>query len=536
MLEDARLKFLSIRLDEEGRRVIASFAPAGDTEIVTLDDLKRAVAAAGFGEYRLDESALQDATAKYTAGAAFESVIGEAVDGEFDIRIDAKQLHAYLSCTPPRGGTPVTAERILEQAKRREITVEVDLAAVANALDAGGDNILIASGRAAVDGADGRFESLIPSAKTRSPRVDERGLADFRDLGEIPTVKAGDALMRRIPPTGGEPGLTLLGQVTLPKPGKNVTFAKRLDGSALDPDDQNLLIAAIGGSPVLLDNGVTVEPIYTVGDVDLRTGNIDFPGTVNVTGDIHVGMTVKASGDIHVNGTVEGVTLVAGGDIAVKGGIVGLTERGKTVHASISCTGSCSAHFVQNAHISAGNGIFIRDFAMQSEMAAAHQIIVGGKGSRRGHIIGGVTRAVMLVKAQIIGSPARAKTVVVAGADQALNERLTAIAEALDAAMSKLIQVVKLLEVARADPSRMPPAIVKAAEATRDTINAEMTALRLDEDQLKLEIAASEQAQVIAEKQFLEGVEISFGSSRHRVVADREGGIVRMEEGELVFA
>jgi hypothetical protein len=63
-----------------------------------------------------------------------------------------------------------------------------------------------------------------------------------------------------------------------------------------------------------------------------------------------------------------------------------------------------------------------------------------------------------------------------------------------------------------------------------------MAALRLDEDRLKREMAVSEQAQVIAEKQFLEGVEIRFGSKRHRVVADREGGTVQLTEGELVFA
>jgi len=536
MPEVDQLKYLSIRLNEDGKRVIGSFAPAGATEIITLDDLNRAIAAAGFGEYRLDESALQDAKAKYAAGTAFESVIGEAVDGVLDIRIAADQLRAYLGCRPPRGGTPVTAERILEEAKRQGITVELDLAAVADALKTGGDNILIASGRAAVDGTNGKFESLIPSAKARRPHLDEHGLADFRDLGEIPAVEAGDALMRRIPPTGGEPGSTLLGQIIPPKPGKDVAFAKRLDGSEFGPDDQNLLIAAIGGLPVLLENAVTVEPIYTVRDVDLHTGNIDFPGTVNVTGDIHAGMTVKAAGDIHVNATVEGVTLVAGGDIVVKGGIVGLTTRGKTVHASISCKGSCSAHFVQNAHISAGNGIFIRDFAMQSELTAAHQIIVGDKSNRKGHIIGGVTRAVMLIKAQIIGSPARAKTIVIAGADKALHDRLAAIAEALDTAMTKLIQVVKLLELASTNPSRVPAGIGKAAEATRDTINAEMAALRLNEDQLKRELAVSEQAQVIAEKQLLEGVEIGFGSIRHRVVADREGAILQVKEGELVFA
>jgi len=92
-------------------------------------------------------------------------------------------------------------------------------------------------------------------------------------------------------------------------------------------------------------------------------------------------------------------------------------------HAAIECDGSCTARFVQNAHISAGNGIFIHDVAMLSELTAAHQIIVGDKGSRKGEIIGGITRATMLVKAQNIGSSAYVKTVVIAGADKLLHER-----------------------------------------------------------------------------------------------------------------
>lgn len=533
--ETEALKCLSVHLAADKKSVIATFSPDGAARAITLEEFNRAVDAAGFGGYRLDLPALKDAAEKYAAGVAFETAIGAAVDGQFAIRVDAQKLHAYLCCKPACGGAPVTLERVMEDAKLHGIVAELDLAAVESALEKGGDDILIASGRAPADGANGRFESLIPSAKKRSPHLDEHGLADFRDLGGILAVKAGDALMRRIAPTQGEDGWNLLGEAIPAKPGKDVAYAKRLEGAELDPDDPNLLRAAIGGSPVLLENAVRVEPIYTVQDVDLRTGNIDFPGTVNVTGDIHSGMTVKAAGDIHVNATIEGVTLDAGGDIAVKGGIVGLTERGKTAHSSIRCKGSCSAHFVQNAHISAGNGIFIRDFAMQSELHAAHQIIVGDKGSKKGQIIGGLSRAVMLIKAKIIGSPARAKTVMIAGADQAQYDRLAAIAAALDAAMTKLIQVVKLLDLAHAQPDRIKPEMHKAAEATRDAINAEMKALRLDEDQLKAEIAAAEQAQVIAEKQFLEGAEICFGSKRHRVAADREGGVVQLRDGQPAF-
>ncbi len=536
MLENAPLQYLSFRLGKDGKKIIAAFTPAGAADIVTLDALKSAVAAAGFGGCKLDEPALREATAKYAAGKAFEIEVGEAVDGKFDIRIDAGHVNAYLACTPARGGAAVTLERVLEEAKRKEITAALDLDAIRNALGEGGDNVLIASGKAPVNGVDGKFENLIPSAKQRGPRLDERGLADFRELGEILVVHAGDSLMRRIPATSGEPGLSLSGKTIPAKPGKNVAFSKKLEGTTFSPADENLLIAATDGSPVLLQDGVAVEAIYSVEDVDLRSGNIDFPGTVNVTGSVQTGMTVKASGDIHVNDTVEGAVLIAGGDVVVKGGIVGLTARAgeKTRLFTVDCKGSCSANFTQNARILAGNGIFIRDSAMQSELTAAHQIIVGDKNSRKGHLVGGTACATMLVKARVIGSPARAKTIVIAGADKSLHDRLAAVAEARDVAINKLMNVIKLLELARAQPGRLPADTVKAAETTRDSINAEMTALSRDEEDLNREIAASEGAQVVAEKEFLEGVEVQFGSKRHQIVADREGGVFQLKDGELV--
>ncbi|MBE0620771.1 MAG: DUF342 domain-containing protein [Burkholderiales bacterium] len=538
MPEDAHLQYLSFRLDKEAKKIIAAFAPEGGTDTVTLDALKKAIAAAGFGDCRLDEQALKAATAKYATGKAFEIQVGEAVDGKFEIRIDTHHLNAYLSCTPAHGGAPVTLENVVEEAARKEITAvaALDQKAIQNALQAGGSNVLIAKGKAPVNGVDARFESLVPSAKERSPRLDEHGLADFRELGEILMVRAGDPLMRRIPATDGEPGFDLSGKPIPAKPGKNIAFSKSMEGTALDPANENLLIAAADGCPVLLKDGVTVESIYTVEDVDLRTGNIDFLGTVNVKGGVQSGMTVKASGDIHINDTVEGVVLLAGGDVVVKGGIVGLMARaGEKAHQfTVNCKGSCTANFTQNARISAGTGIFIRDSAMQCELTAGHQIIVGDKNSRKGHLVGGTARAMMLVKAQVIGSPARAKTIVIAGADKELQDRLASIAEARDIAINKLMNVVKLLEVANSHPERLPADTVKAAETTRDSINAEMIALTKDEDELNRELALSADAQVVAEKEFLEGVEVQFGAKRQKIVADREAGVFQLSDGELV--
>ena len=431
-------------------------------------------------------------------------------------------------------------QSILQEAQNKGITVALDLKAIERALREGGENILIASGKPPVPGVDGRFESLVPSMKERSPHLDEHGLADFRDLGEVVAVRAGDALMRLIPPTEGEPGETVTGKIIPVKPGKKVAFATKLDGAALDPSNPNMLIAAIAGCPVVLKDGVSVEPIYTVKNVDLHTGNISFDGTIHVSGDIKADMSIKATGDIHVDGTVESAMLEAGGDVVVKGGIIGSSElhtgSNEEFHAAIKCTGSCTARFVQNAHISAGNGIFIHDIAMLSELTAGHQIIVGDKGSRKGDIIGGTARATMLVKAQNIGSPAYLTTVVHVGATPLMHEQHNIVTKALDASEHKLADINKLLELARLHPGRLPPETVKTAEATRDALSAEIETLRENETELRKEIDIANKAQVVVEKHVFGGTEICIGLKHYKTADDREGGIFHLnEEGELVF-
>jgi len=540
MLEDAHLKYLSIHPDEKKKKIIASFTPERDTDAITLDEFMQAINAAGFGGCSIHQPSVEDATAKYNSGEAFEIVVGEAVDGKFSIRIDANLMAAYLSCTLPIGGAPVQRQSILQEVEIKGISVAPDLEAIDKALREGGENILIASGKPPAPGVDGKLEVLVPCMKKRSPHLDEHGLADFRDLGEIVTVHAGDKLMRLVLPTTGEAGQTVTGRALPAKPGKKVSFATRLDGAALDPNDPTLLVAEISGCPVTSKDGVAVEPVYTVKNIDLHTGNITYDGTIHVTMDVQTDMSVKASGDIHVDGTVENAMLEAGGDIVVKGGIIGSSElhagADKKFQAAIKCNGSCTARFVQNAHISAGNGIFIHDVAMQSELSAGHQIIVGDTGSRKGEIIGGITRATMLVKAQNIGSPASVKTVVIAGADKLLHERIDTIIKAREASEHKLADVIKLLDLARLKPDLIPPETVNSLKSTRDALNTEIGTFREEETELRKEIDLAKEAQVVAEKHVFGGAEIHIGIKRYNATQDREGGVFHLnEEGDLVF-
>jgi len=533
-MPDDALRYLTLRFDEAEKKVVAAFAPQGAVEPVTPDDLKRAIDAAGFGGYGPDEAALADAVTKYNAGTAFEVTVAKAVDGKFSIDFSDDQLSAYLSCQPPAGGEPVHVEDIVDEAKRKGIKVELDMAAIERSLPRC-ENVLIAAGRMPVHGLDGRIESLIPFIVNRSPHIDKDGLADFRELGDVPTVAAGDALVRHIPPTPGVPGMALSGKNIPARQGKDISFAARLDGVAPSPDDPNVLVATINGFPVQKKNEVHVEPIYTVQDVDLHTGNISFDGTIHVTGDVHTGMKVESTGDIHVDGTVEGAILEAVGDITVKGGILGLSEDNAQHYSMIKCGGSCTTHFAQNAHITAGNGIFIHDYAMQSELHAGHQILVGNEGNHRGDLIGGVAHAAMLIKAHVIGSDTFARTVVIAGADQQLHERLKAMTESREAAEHKLADLVKLLELAKQHPGHLPPATLQTVESTREATVQEIESYREDEKELQDEIDITADAQVIVTKKIFPGSDVRFGLIHNHIDMERQGGIFQMRDGELVF-
>jgi uncharacterized protein (DUF342 family) len=462
-------------------------------------------------------------------------------DGKLSLRPTADMSALYMSYTlPSGGGAAISPEAVINIAKSHGVVVELDVAAITKTLQEGGSNVCVAHGRASVPGEDGRIELLFDKTRKRSPHLDEHGLADFRDLGEIVTVKAGQPLMRLIPPGAGVPGMTVTGKEIPAQPGRKLSFPPKIEGAIPDPQDPNRLVAAITGFPILTkDGGVKVEAVYRVDNVDLHTGNISFDGGVHVAGDVHSGMTVKASGDIVIEGTAEAAMLDAGGDITIKGGIVSSDEdtdaAGARTHAVIKCGGSCVAKFAQGAHIAAGNGIFIHGAAVQCDLTAAHQIIAGEQGGRGGDLIGGIARATMLVKAQNIGSEDHPRTIVIVGNDKNLFEQLRVCNERKRAADNKFADVLMALGAARKNPAKSTPEALAELDAARVAALAEIAECTAESLQLKKEIELAQAAQVVAERRVFFGAEIRVGQKHCEPDLDREGGVFRLENGDLVF-
>lgn len=541
---DTQNQALSLSITDDSRKLLASFTPAENRMPVDMDWLQKKIAAEGFSQLFLFEPVMAQLIKQYaTATEPFSLEIGEIRDASAAVEVAPDKMMAWLTVASPCGGAAITREQIERALSEKAITAGILIEEIEQVLANGSaDRIQIARGREAVNGEDGRLQCLIPMVKDRHPHLDENDIADYRELGGIVTVHQGERLMQKHPPTQGEAGENVLGQVIPAKPGKEAMFSPQLKGAMVDPEDPTFLIAETPGQPVEVSHGMIVEPTVTLKTVDLSTGNIDFDGTIEITGDVQVGMSIRATGDIHVGGTVEAATLDAGGDIIVKGGIIGHSEvhdhpdkKQKQGIARIRCDGSCSAHFIENASVETGDSILVANLVMQSELAAINQIMVGIPGTGTGRIIGGLTEATLLVQAASIGSSSGVKTRVMVGTNPYLHDKLKRTTQHLDTKATGMIEVVKLLDFIKSHPERVPPGMLNKAENTQMALMLDIETLQEEKEQFELELELSVDARVVVEKIVFGGVQIEIGGKVHRVDTQNGPGSFTLGEEGIAF-
>ncbi|MGB4673486.1 MAG: FapA family protein [Azovibrio sp.] len=519
---------LILEMDEEGKALLASVIPQAGSRPIDATWLTRHLAGSGYGGLCYLPTAVTQLISQYNSGRSVTALrLAECVDARLEIRISQDDMAATLDITPAQGGAPITKNQILAALAEKGVTDGILLDEVNQAIAAGHATALtIARGTPPVHGKDGYFESLIPDMRARVPQENKAGQIDYRDLGEIMVVRAKDPLMLRHRATTGTPGITVQGVPVAPRPGKEVMYAPQLTGAAPSPDNPDLLLATQTGQPVVVKNGVIVEPVFTVPAVNMASGNIDFDGSVVIKGDVCAGMTVKVSGDIEVGGVVENAHLEAGGSIVIRGGVLGSIDQKGGSDYTLRCGHDFHAAYAQKARIEAGNNIFINDMAMQCELTAGQHIKVGK--ARRGHIVGGRIQAMLSITARVLGAPNRITTACHIGVNPSLQKEAKALAEQRDAQETQLLEISKLLDFAGHNPGRLGPEVIDKARHTALSLSGEIARLREAEKDLADKIALAQEARVTAEETLHEGVEVLFGTQRYRVVGDHGAGQIQM--------
>ena len=469
--------------------------------------------------------------------------VGKLIDGSFDLEVDAACMSALVTLHPPKGGKPVSLPVLRQAIADQGIVHGVLEKELAEALERGGaQTVLIAQGTPPTRGTPTRFESLLDRLKPRAQEIDELAQIDYRDLGSLLLVTPGMPLMRRIPPLPGIDGCNVLGQPVLPDELPDTPFNAEMSGVEIDPEDPNLLRAAIAGSPKLIHQGAQVNPVVEVDAVDLSTGNINFQGSLQVRGDISATMEVRVTGDVVVNGTMEAALVEAGGNVTVKGGIIGMAEAmqdsasdaaARTAH--IVCGGEVRAHFIANAIISAGQNVEVEREIRQSSIAAGGSVNVGAPNTQQTAITGGQTRALQSVRAGTIGSPAGVPTLVQAGLDPHADIQRSALTRKRPKMNEEKAKLEQLLLFLHANPGRAAGDVVERARNTHTKLGRDLIELDEEEAQLIRDLQPLHNATIIAARRFCGGTKIQVGNRMQEFLEDQVGGKAGLEEGEIVI-
>ena len=261
---------------------------------------------------------------------------------------------------------------------------------------------LIAEGTPSINGEDAylkfHFQKEVPELKLREL---ENGRVDFYNLDLIQIVNEGMVLVERIPPTEGISGQNVLGEEIKPRPGKDIRLPLGVNTEIIE--NETKLVAKITGQVCYVQRKVNVYPTYEVkGNVDFKTGNINFPGNVIVRGSVLNTFKVEAEGDVEIYGNLGGQVIV-GGNLRIRKGIV----QGKA-----NVKGDIYTRYIENAETYSQASIYVGEAILHSIVKAVEKIEVGG---RRGLIAGGHIAAGKKVVAKNIGAPMGTTTVLEVG-------------------------------------------------------------------------------------------------------------------------
>lgn len=220
----------------------------------------------------------------------------------------------------------------------------------------------------------------------------------------------------------------------------------------------------------------------------------------------------------------------------VVGSVIGrVGEMDGQVVSLVQCKGTFTARYVQNVHVVAENSIIIEDTAMQSELSAGSNVVIGKAGTGKGRMIGGHAKATLQVKAYVIGCPAMTKTVVELGFSEQMHERLRRVSTERQELERKQDELFRMLAFAKQNPEKVTADKLQKAEKAMADVHAQLGQLHDEFEVLNRQLQMSAKGRVVVEKALFEGAEVVFGKHRYKAVGEKGYGVFHVSEEVLVF-
>jgi hypothetical protein len=400
----------------------------------------------------------------------------------YSLKISDDKLKAFLMLESSENAN-FTFDELISYINGSGVVYGINEDAIKSIIDrkATGEKLLIAEAKLPVRGADGSIEYRFETQRKLAPKIRADGSVDFHNLNLTQNVVSGQELARLVPPTDGEDGINVLGNIIHAPKGKPTRLHKGKNTNFAD-DEKNVLKSDIDGNVKLDHSGaVEVDAAFTVkNNVDFNTGNIDINGDLIIQGDVKAGFKVRASGDIEIGGTIEDSEITSDGSILAKGGFLGDGKGMIKAHKNVILK------FVRGQKVLAGENIEVHEEAIQADLMAEGSV---NAQDGRGIVIGGVVRAGKNASIRIIGNIQYTKTEIIVAEKSGLKERIDKLnkdVSGLDAKLNEITGKMTFimskgskakLSIAEENEFRLLDKLSADITATHDTLVAELTGL-----------------------------------------------------------
>lgn len=332
----------------------------------------------------------------------------------YSLHISTDNMSAVARFYPPSlGAEKMTAEEMIADLMANKITMGICTDNIQQFFNERHycQDVTVAKGRPYTAGVSGKIEYFFATDRKAKPTLREDGSVDFHKLNTICPCKKNDLLARLTPAVWGKKGWTVYGEEIKPPEVKEekLRFGKNIELS----EDRLSIYSKVNGHVTLVGGEVFVSNLLELENVDTSTGDIEYDGSIVITGNVFSGYSVKATGDIEIRGVVEGAKVESGGNISIARGMNGMSK------GILKAEGHIVSKFLENAEVSAG-GYVSAEAILHSHVQAGTDVEVTGK---KGFITGGKVMASNKVSVKTLGSAMGAPTIVAVGINPKVKKR-----------------------------------------------------------------------------------------------------------------
>lgn len=369
------------------------------------------------------------------------------VDCEISVTITSNCSEVYVTVEPPEnGGKEISFEGIMQKLSENKVCHGINIEEIKRMAEQRlyGERTLVAEWTPAVNGIDGTITYHYEKQVKIAPVEDEHGFVDYKNLGLIRTVKAGDVIADITHPTEGEPGIDVRGQTLRQIHGKKASYTVGTNTELTEDGTQ--IIASTDGNINFKSNAFCIDQVVTIpGDVDASVGNINFVGDVIVKGEVMEGFRISSNGNIIVSGNVNGATLECDGDIIIKKGCI---------NSKIVAHGSVTINFCEHSNIRCDGDLVSSNFVICDVYCGNLSV----KGTHGG-LMGGSYTSLTSVEISNIGTKNYTPTVLTVGDNALLSEEKNAVLKEMEKqqkTLNDLVLVINFLNEKKKELHSLP--------------------------------------------------------------------------------